>query len=197
MVTVPSTMLALGSPVPAFALPDVVSGRTVRREDFANRPLLVMFICNHCPYVVHIRKELLATIRAYAGTALQVVAINANSTQTHPQDGPANMKQLATDEAWPFPFLFDESQETAKAFRAACTPEFYLFDETDALCYRGQFDGARPKNTVPVTGTDLRNAIDRVLAHQDPPAEQSPGIGCNIKWHPGTEPEYFSQPYRP
>jgi hypothetical protein len=107
------------------------------------------------------------------------------------------MKQLATDEAWPFPFLFDESQETAKAFRAACTPEFYLFDETDALVYRGQFDGARPKNTVPVTGTDLRNAIDRLLAHEDPSADQSPGIGCNIKWHPGTEPEYFSQPYRP
>jgi peroxiredoxin len=196
MVTVPSTMLPLGSPVPAFALPDVVSGRTVRHSDYAGRPLLVMFLCNHCPYVVHIRKELLATIRAYAGTPLQVVAINANSTKTHPQDGPKSMKELATEESWGFPFLFDESQDTAKAFKAACTPEFYLFDADGALCYRGQFDGARPKNAVPVTGADLRHAIDRVLEDGEPPSDQFPGIGCNIKWHPGNEPEYFSQPYK-
>jgi peroxiredoxin len=197
MALTESRDLPLGTPCPDFRLPSV-EGKVVARDDFCDaKALAVMFICNHCPYVVHIRKELLATIRAYTGTALQVVAINANSTQTHPQDGPSSMQQLATEEAWPFPFLFDESQDTAKAFKAACTPEFYLFDESGALCYRGQFDGARPKNTVPVTGADLRNAIDVVLAHGEPPADQSPGIGCNIKWHPGTEPEYFSQPYRP
>lgn len=192
MAETPSTMLSLGTPAPAFALENAADGRTVRLEDFKDQPaLLVMFICNHCPYVIHIRKELVRVIHEYAPRGLAAVAINANSIRTHPQDGPEHMKELALGEGWQFPFLFDETQEVAKAYRAACTPDLFLFDRERKLAYRGQFDDSRPGRDVPVTGKDLRAAIDAVLAGKAPPEEQRPSIGCNIKWHPGAEPPWY------
>jgi peroxiredoxin len=183
-------MLPIGYRLPEFSLRNVVDDRVVTSADFDKKPVLVMFLCNHCPYVVHIRQGIVAMARDYE-SRLGIVAINSNSTKTHPQDGPDHMKKLASEEGWPFPFLFDETQDVAKAFRAACTPEFYLFDNHHALTYRGQFDGARPSNQVPVTGSDLRRAIVAVLTGGTIDLEQYPAIGCNIKWHPGTEPDYY------
>jgi peroxiredoxin len=180
-----SAMLPLGTPAPDFVLPDAVSGRTLALGDFAGPPgLLVMFICNHCPYVVHVRDELARLHAEYAGRGLEVVAVNANSTRTHPQDGPEHMKALAEELGWEFPFLFDETQDVARAFSAACTPDFFLFDADRRLAYRGQLDDSRPGNGLPVTGRDLRAAIEAVLAGRPVPREQRPSIGCNIKWHP-------------
>jgi peroxiredoxin len=184
-------MLSLGTPAPELGLPDAISGRTVQLSEFSGSDaLLIMFICNHCPYVVHIQQGLTQFGRDYTDTNLAIVGINANSDQTHPQDGPENMRALAEELDWQFPFLFDGTQTVAKTYRAACTPEFYLFDGGHKLVYRGQFDGSRPGNQVPVTGTDLRDAVDAVLEGRSVPAEQYPGIGCNIKWHPGNEPDY-------
>lgn len=192
MVAVPSTMLPLGTPVPDFALSDAVSGNRVSAADFDDaRALLVMFICNHCPFVKHVKTELGRVAVDYQGKGLAVVAINANDLGAQPDDGPDHMKALAREEGWAFPFLFDETQEVAKAFRAACTPDFYLFDGTGKLAYRGQLDDSRPGNGIPVTGADLRAAIAAVLARQPVAAEQKPSIGCNIKWTPGREPGYF------
>jgi len=193
MVAVPSTMLPLGTPVPDFALSDAVSGNRVSAADFDDaRALLVMFICNHCPFVKHVKTELGRVAADYQGKGLAVVAINANDLGAQPDDGPDHMKALAREEGWAFPFLFDETQEVAKAFRAACTPDFYLFDGTGKLAYRGQLDDSRPGNGIPVTGADLRAAIAAVLARQPVPAEQKASIGCNIKWTPGREPGYFT-----
>lgn len=179
----PSTMVELGTRAPDFALPDVVSGRTVSLADLASaKALLVMFLCNHCPYVVHVREEIVRVGRDYVARGVAVVAINANSVASHPQDGPAQMKELATKEAWPFPFLFDETQEVARAFDAACTPDFFLFDAERRLVYRGQLDDARPNNGKPVTGRDLRAALDAVLDGRPVAADQRPSLGCNIKW---------------
>lgn len=190
MAATPSTMLPLATPCPDFQLPDP-DGRTWRRDDFAAKPaLLVMFLCNHCPYVKHIREGLAAFGHDYADR-LAMVAVNSNDAHAYPDDGPARMAEEARAAGYVFPYLFDESQEVAKAFRAACTPEFYLFDDERRLVYRGQFDDSRPKNDEPITGADLRAAVESLLAGEPVPTEQKPGIGCNIKWRPGNEPDYF------
>lgn len=185
-------MLPLGTSLPDFSLVNAADGQLVSPQEFADRKaLLVMFICNHCPFVKHVRSELSRLASDYLPRGLGIVAINSNSTATHPQDGPENMKALARQEGWEFPFLFDESQEVAKAFTAACTPDFFLFDEERRLVYRGQLDDSRPGSGVPVTGHDLRQAIDAVLAGRPVPGDQKPSLGCNIKWAPGNEPAYY------
>lgn len=192
MVATPSTMLPLGTPMPSFQLPNAVDGSTVSHHDMAGaRALLVMFICNHCPYVKHVKRELGRIAADYSPSDLAVVAINANDVTAHPDDAPEKMKALAKDERWRFPYLFDESQEVAKRFHAACTPDFFLFDRDRVLVYRGQLDDSRPGNDAPVTGKDLRAAIDTVLTGGTVPAEQKPSMGCNIKWKAGNAPEYF------
>lgn len=191
MAATPSTMLPLGTPAPAFSLEDAATSRTVSPADCAGRPLLVMFICNHCPFVVHVRAELGRLDREYSPRGLAIIAINSNSEKSHPQDGPKNMAALARAEGWSFPFAFDRTQAVARAYQAACTPDFFLFDAAHRLAYRGQLDASRPGNNVPVTGSDLRAAIEAVLAGKAPSAQQIPSIGCNIKWAPGNEPDYF------
>jgi hypothetical protein len=185
MSATPSTMLPLGTTLPAFTLNNAVDGAPVSSGSLAGkRGTLVMFICNHCPFVIHIRSKLIEVAHRALEQAIAVVAINANSEQTHPQDGPANMKQLAQSEGWRFPFLFDQTQSVARAFSAACTPDLFLFDGNQRLVYRGQFDDARPSKPAPVTGKDLQAAIDAIVKGGTPSAEQIPSIGCNIKWHP-------------
>ncbi len=191
MAETPSTMLPLGTPAPDFRLPDVISGNEFTLADFEGASaLLVMFICNHCPFVVHVRDGLTRVASAYAARGVASVAINANSLQTHPEDGPEHMKALARQENWSFPFLFDASQDVAKAYRAACTPDLFVFDASLRLAYRGRLDASRPGNDVPVTGNDLRNALDDILAGRPVAGEQLASIGCNIKWHPGQEPGF-------
>ncbi len=190
MARTESTMLDLGTPAPDFALPDT-AGNTVARADFAGRPLLVIFMCNHCPFVKHLGSEMVAFAREYQAKGLGVVAISANFVGTHPQDGPEEMVKEAATMGFTFPYLYDESQATAKAYRAACTPDFFIFDADHKLAYRGQFDTSRPGNDVPVTGNDLRAAADAVLSGGPVPAEQIPSLGCNIKWKPGNEPDYY------
>jgi peroxiredoxin len=183
MAATESTMLALGTPAPAFSLPDVVSGRTISVETFAGKKaLLVMFLCPHCPYVQHIQKPLAAMANQYAAAGLATVAISSNDIAQYPEDGPAGMLGQARDCGFEFPYCYDESQGVARSYQAACTPDFFLFDAQRKLVYRGQFDGARPKNDVPVTGADLQSAIEMVLAGKPIAAEQRPSIGCNIKW---------------
>lgn len=193
MALKPSTMLPLGSDAPAFELTNAVNGKTVSLgEDYDSAPaLLVMFICNHCPFVIHVRDELGRVAADYMPKGLAVVAINSNSIESHPQDGPENMKRLAIQEGWEFPFLFDETQEVAKAYKAACTPDLFLFDGDCKLLYRGQLDDSRPSNAIPVTGHDLRAAIEDVLAGAPVSIDQKPSVGCNIKWKRGNEPEYW------
>jgi peroxiredoxin len=193
MAATPSTMLSLGTPLPDVTLTNVLDGQVVRSLDFAAgaRGTLVMFICNHCPYVIHVRKELIKLAHEAMDQGFKVLAINSNSSQTHPQDGPEHMATLAKGEGWKFPFLFDETQDVAKTFKAACTPDFYLFDGQGKLAYRGQFDNSRPGNGMPVSGSDLRGAIETVAAGSTPSDNQRASIGCNIKWHPGNAPEYF------
>jgi peroxiredoxin len=184
-------MLPLGTAAPDFALPDVTTGKLVRRDDFAAPGLLVMFICNHCPYVQHVRAELARFAADYAAKGLAIVGINSNDVVSQPGDHPDRMREEAAEVGYRFPYLFDESQEVAKAYHAACTPDFFLFGADRRLAYRGQFDGSRPGNGVPVTGADLRAAADAVLARAPVPGEQRPSLGCNIKWKPGREPGYF------
>lgn len=196
MAQTPSTMLPLGTRAPEFSLIDTVTGRTVSLSDFAaRRALLVMFICNHCPFVKHIRAGLAALGRDYQGKDLGMVAISSNDPARYPEDGPAEMGKEAAAAGYTFPYLFDESQSVAKAYRAACTPDFYLFDRDQKLVYRGQLDDSRPGNALPVTGEDLREAIDAVLNGRPVPSTQYPSIGCNIKWRAGHEPEYFKSPH--
>ncbi len=183
MAQTPSNMLALGTTAPDFSLTDVVSGKTVARDDFrGQKALLVMFICAHCPFVKHIEKELAKLGKDYAGQSLGIVAISSNDVTTHPADSPAGLKQQAETFGFNFPCLYDETQSAAHAYDAACTPDFYLFDAGFRLVYRGQFDSSRPGNGIPVTGQDLRAAIDTALAGKPVPADQHPSIGCNIKW---------------
>lgn len=194
MVMVESTMLTLGTAAPGFALPDVVSGETITLETFAGAPaLLVMFICRHCPFVKHVQAELARLGQDYGPKGVGIVAISANSLQTHPQDGPEQLKAQAEECGFTFPYCFDESQTTAQRYTAACTPDFFLFDGAKTLVYRGQLDDSRPTNGLPVTGKNLRAALEAVLAGQPIPPDQKPSVGCNIKWTPGNEPAYFRQ----
>jgi thiol-disulfide isomerase/thioredoxin len=186
-------MLALGTPCSNFRLEDAVTGREMARDEFAeNAALVVAFICNHCPFVKHIREGLAAFGRDYAARGLAIVAINSNDAERYPDDAPPRMAEEAASAGYTFPYLFDEDQQVAVAFRAACTPDFFLFDRDRKLVYRGQFDGSRPGNDIPVTGADLRAAADAVLASRPVPLEQQPSIGCNIKWKPGNAPGYAS-----
>lgn len=190
MALTPSTMLDLDTPAPSFALPDPGNGRTVSLAEFIGRPLLVAFICNHCPYVKHIADAFAAFASEYQAKGLGVVAISANDPGHRAEDGPDHMAAEARGRGYTFPYLFDETQAVAKAYRAACTPDFFLFDAGHRLVYRGQFDASRPGNTVPVTGADMRAAVDALLAGKLLPEPQVPSIGCNIKWKPGNEPDY-------
>lgn len=191
MVKTASTMLALGAQAPGFSLPNV-DGQTVSLNDFADQTaLLVIFMCNHCPFVKHIAPQLALLTTEYQLRGVAVVGINSNDVAAHPEDAPDRMRDEVLDRGYTFPYLFDESQEVAKAYRAACTPDFFLFDADRKLVYRGQLDASRPGNGVPVTGEDLRAALDALLAGQAVPADQRPSIGCNIKWKPGHAPDYF------
>lgn len=190
MALTPSTMLPLGTTAPDFRLPDT-HGRPVSAGDFKDAPaLLVLFICNHCPYVKHLRAGLAQLGRDYLPRGVAMVAVSANDAANYPDDSPAKMRAEAGDAGYTFPYLYDESQAVAKAYRAACTPDFFLFDRARRLVYRGQFDDSRPGNSIPVTGKDLRAALDAVLADRPVAAEQKPSIGCNIKWRPGNAPDY-------
>ena len=193
MALTSSTMrLALGSQAPDFDLPDVVSGRRISLKTFeGKKTLLVMFICRHCPYVQHVKEELTRLGKDLAGRDVGIVAVSSNDAQGYPDDSPENLKAMAQELGWGFPFCHDESQEVAKAYSAACTPDFFLFDQGRRLVYRGQLDDSRPGNDKPVTGLDLRVAIDAALAGRPVPPDQKPSIGCNIKWRLGNEPAYF------
>ena len=183
MALTESTMLELGSHAPDFALTDVVTGKLVHRDDFSGQKgLLVLFICTHCPYVKHIEAGLSALGADYAAKPVAIVAISSNDAVTHPADGPAGLKQQAVTYGFQFPFLYDESQEVARAYHAACTPDIFLFDSSFKLVYRGQFDSSRPGNGIPVTGKDLRTALDALLSDKPISTEQRASIGCNIKW---------------
>ncbi len=175
-------MLPLGTALPPFELPDTVSGESVSSAALAGQPLVVAFICNHCPFVVHIREGLADFGRFCAERGVKMIAISSNDVATHPQDGPEPMRAEALRAGYPFAYLFDESQDVARAFQAACTPEFYLFDAEGKLVYRGQFDDSRPHNGKPVTGADLRTAVEAVCAGGVPTADQKPSVGCSIKW---------------
>ena len=193
MVRTPSTMLPLGTRAPDFTLPNV-DGRLVSLASAAGpKGALVMFICNHCPFVKHVADQLAALGRDFMPQGIGIVAISANDVATHPADSPEQMVHEAEERGYPFPYLYDASQEVAKAYHAACTPDFFLFDGTRSLVYRGQLDASRPGNDVPVTGADLRAALEAVLAGRVPAGNQTPSIGCNIKWKPGNEPGYFSR----
>lgn len=182
MVATPSTMLPLGTRAPAFALPDT-DGTVVSLEDMRGAPAtLVMFICNHCPYVIHVRAEIARIGREYGERGVAVVAINSNDADAYPADAPPAMAAEKVEAGYVFPYLFDESQEVAKAYGAACTPDFFVFDAALALVYRGRLDGSRPSNDVAVDGADLRAALDAVLAGATPDPDQHPSLGCNIKW---------------
>ena len=193
MVLVPSTMLPLGTPAPGFSLPEPYSGRTVSLSDFDGAPaLLVAFLCNHCPYVKHIADHFAAVAADFRMDGVAVVGINSNDVTTHPDDSPDNMRGEVEWRGYTFPYLFDETQEVAKAYRAACTPDFFLFDADRRLAYRGQFDSSRPSSDVMVTGSDLRAAMRAVLAGEAPSPAQMPSIGCNIKWRGANEPEWWA-----
>lgn len=191
MAKTPSFMLPLGTQAPPFALLEPSTGRTLSLADFESSPaLLVLFTCNHCPYVKHLREGVLQLARDSQARGLAVVGICANDAVSHPDDSPAKMAEEVERYGYPFPYLHDETQAVAKAYRAACTPDFFLFDSRRALVYRGQFDGSRPGNQVPVTGEDLRRAVDAVLAGRAVNAQQHPSLGCSIKWKAGEEPKY-------
>jgi peroxiredoxin len=193
MALTESTMLPLGTPAPDFSLPDVVSGKKMSLADFkGKKALLVMFICRHCPYVQHVKQGLAALAKDYLGKSVAIVAINSNDAATYPDDAPPSLAAFAQEEKFAFPMLYDESQKVAHAYTAACTPDFFLFDGNARLAYRGQMDDSRPGNGKPVTGKDLRSAIDNVLAGAPVAAEQRPSAGCNIKWKSGNAPDYFA-----
>jgi peroxiredoxin len=192
MVATPSTMLALGTEAPHFALPDVVTGSIITLDTFADKKaVLVMFICRHCKYVQHVKGELSRLGRDYQGKDIGMVAISANDANAYLDDAPESLKEMAEAEVFTFPYCYDETQAVAKAYTAACTPDFFLVDRQRTLVYRGQLDESRPSNQMPVTGKDLRAAIEAVLADQPVNPVQKPSMGCNIKWKAGNEPSYF------
>jgi len=189
MALTPSTMLSLGTSAPDFKLSDT-AGKIVSRDDCKGKPLLVLFICNHCPFVKHVRGELAKIGQEYLPKGIGMVAINANDAEKFPNDSPERMKVEVAEAGYPFPYLFDETQDVAKAYKAACTPDVFLFDQNHKLVYRGQIDDSRPKNEIPLTGKDLREALDAVVEGKAVSDQQTPSIGCNIKWKPGNEPNY-------
>lgn len=192
MVKTASTMLPLGTAAPKFQLPDVVSGKTISLATFRDsKALLLMFLCQHCPFVKHVQSELAKIGQDYSEQPLGIVAISANDVVNYPDDSPEKLKQMAEELNFNFPICYDESQEVSKSYTAACTPDFFLFDGSGKLAYRGQLDDSRPSNDLPVTGKDLRQAINAVLQERTIDFEQKPSIGCNIKWKPGNAPEYF------
>lgn len=191
MAETPSTMLALGTELPDFSLPNVMADQPFSKADCKGKGLLVMFICNHCPFVVHIKDEFKRLQDDYASRGIQIVAINSNDIKNYPQDGPTHMRDLAKNEGWNFPFLLDEKQNVAKTFQAACTPDFYVFDGAMKLVYRGQIDDSRPGNGKPVSGKDIRQALDQLLSGKAVSTNQKPSVGCNIKWASGNEPDYY------
>jgi len=185
-------MLGLGTPAPAFDLPDVISGRPVNLDTFAGKKaLLVMFICRHCPFVKHVERELARLGEDYAAKSVGIVAISSNDAASYPEDAPRSLREMAQELGFKFPFCFDDTQEVAKAYASSCTPDFYLFDEGRRLVYRGQLDDSRPGGSIPVSGRDLRAALDAVLLGQPVSPDQKPSLGCNIKWKAGNEPPYF------
>jgi peroxiredoxin len=191
MVLTPSTMQELGTIAPDFSLEDT-NGKAVSLASFADKDaLLVVFMCNHCPYVKHLADAFSAFAKEYQPKGLAVVAISSNDADNYPDDGPEKMAEEAALRDYSFPYLYDENQEVAKAYGAACTPDFFLYDKNRCLVYRGQFDSSRPKNDEPVSGADMRAAVDALLAGQTPTDQQVPSMGCNIKWKPGNEPDYF------
>lgn len=191
MARTPSKMIALGTQAPDFHLPDVISGQIVSLESFATKSgLLVMFICRHCPYVKHVQSELARIGKDYQSRDIGIVAITANDIEQQPDDAPESIKSMVQELGFTFPFCYDESQAIAKAYGATCTPDFFLFDRNRQLVYRGQLDDSRPSNGLPVTGRDLRAALDALLAGQPISQEQRASLGCNIKWKPGNEPAY-------
>ena len=191
MARTPSTMLPLGTKAPDFALVNV-DGSTKSLKDFEGAPALVVtFMCNHCPFVKHLADPLAQFAAEYMAKGAAIVGISSNDVASHPADSPEQMVREAEERGYAFPYLYDETQEVAKAYRAACTPDFFLFDGDRKLVYRGQFDSSRPDSGTPVTGADLRAALDAVLAGEKPSEKQTPSIGCNIKWIPGNEPDYF------
>ncbi len=193
MAVTPSTMLALGTEAPGFSLPDVVSGKTISLSTFGGKAaLLVMFICRHCPYVQHVQQGLAHLGKDYSSRGVGIVAISSNDAANYPDDAPDQLKAMAKARGFTFPFCYDETQEVAKAYTAACTPDFFLFDAQRRLVYRGELDDSRPGNGKPVTGRDLRAALDAVLAGRPVNPNQQPSIGCNIKWKPDHEPDYFT-----
>ncbi|MCB0308368.1 MAG: thioredoxin family protein [Bdellovibrionales bacterium] len=185
-----STMQTLGSKCPDFSLTNVSNNEVYKLTHFSKSALLVMFICNHCPFVKHVVKEFKKLETDYASKGLSIVAINSNDIDSYPEDSPDHMQSLTKKEGWEFPYLFDSTQEIAKAFKAACTPEFFLYDQDLKLVYRGQLDDSRPGNNIPVTGNDLRAAIEAVLQKKQPSTDQKPSMGCNIKWKHGNAPAY-------
>lgn len=192
MVETLSTMMDLGTRAPDFSLPDVVSGKTISLSTFeGTEALLVMFICRHCPFVKHVQHELARIGHDYSGKDVAIVAISSNDPAVNSEDSPSGLKEMAEQLGFTFPFLYDESQETAKSYEAACTPDFFVFDRSRRLVYRGQLDDSRPSKADPVTGRDVRAALDAVLTDRQVDEKQKPSIGCNIKWRPGNEPEYF------
>jgi peroxiredoxin len=191
MVATPSVMLELGTPAPDFQLRDVVSGKTISPHSFKDKSgLLVMFLSRHCPYVQHVKDELARIGHDYSDR-VGIVAISANDVENYPDDAPERLKQMARETGFVFPFCYDDTQKVAQSFSAACTPDFFLFDKTRKLAYRGQLDDSRPGNGKPITGQDLRHALDAVVAGRAPGGSQKPSIGCNIKWKKGNEPPYF------
>ena len=183
MARTPSTMIALGTKAPDFVLPDTVSGTELSLENIKGEiATVIMFICNHCPFVKHVNEELVKLANDYKSKGIGFVAINSNDVINHPDDSPVLMTKVAKQLKYPFPYLYDESQETAKDFEAACTPDFFIYDKDLQLVYRGQLDNSRPGNEIPVTGKDIRQALDSLISNEPVPQEQRPSIGCNIKW---------------
>ena len=183
MALTESNMMQLGTSAPQFTLPDTVSGKNIKLADvLSGKGTVVMFLCNHCPYVIHVNPELVRVAKDYEAKGISFVAISSNDAEKYPQDGPDKMKAHAAEVGYPFPYLYDETQKVAKAYEAACTPDIYVFDGNGTLYYRGRLDGSRPKNDVPLTGEDLRAALDSLLAGEAAPEKQYPSAGCNIKW---------------
>ncbi|PID44972.1 MAG: thioredoxin family protein [Proteobacteria bacterium] len=191
MARTPSTMLELGIKAPDFSLPEPLTGNTVSLSDYAGQPVLVLFTCNHCPYVIHIRDSFTEFAKRNQPKGLVVIAINANDVENYPADSPKKMAEEAENHGFTYSYLYDETQAVAKAYQAACTPDFFLFDADHKLYYRGQYDDSRPGNDVAVTGKDMQNAVDLLLAGEAAPSEQKASLGCNIKWKSGNEPDYF------